>query len=396
MVDLCLGDSLQINENYSTKEWLVHHHHPHRTHTNIYTCIIQGTLIWPQYIEKLYYNGASFWSKPDRMWKARRKIRLLYYILPTQLRDQLPAVRFALNTFVWAMRRLLGQVHSFDEAVRMKILPGSRSVDKRSTPLFQRQVVLGLILLTGCYPLGHINPGAHHFCHVGKFTFTHSILTNLWMMGFERTNLFLKNLIRTGLHVDIHLANAVAIDMAASYYQLFKQGINYDITKAPQHTCFLRQKINHARFSRREVGDLRMTGCVVQDELSVNAFSSASILGVRFRAGQWGQHPTCSSVFTCVLNGRSVYGYVNRFLSVDDDSCPGYASVCWFGPPHYPLGDNRLEVVVSGDGTQLDREIQSCIIKITQIDPSYIVVEPVANNCYRMMRQSGYDTVRTV
>ena len=47
-----------------------------------------GKLIWPQHVEKLYYNGASFWSKPDRMWKARRKIRLLYFILPTQLRDQ--------------------------------------------------------------------------------------------------------------------------------------------------------------------------------------------------------------------------------------------------------------------------------------------------------------------
>ena len=47
-----------------------------------------GKLIWPQHIEKLYYSGASFWSKPDRIWKARRKIRLLYFILSTQLRDQ--------------------------------------------------------------------------------------------------------------------------------------------------------------------------------------------------------------------------------------------------------------------------------------------------------------------
>ena len=301
-------------------------------------------------------------------------------------------MRFALNTFVWAMRRLLGQVHSFDEAVRMNILPGSRSVDKRETPLLQRQVVLGLILLTGSLPIGHINPGMHHFTHVGKFTYTHGILTTLWMMGFERFNLFLKNLIRTGLNADIHLANSVAIDMAASYIQLFKLRINYDITKAPQHTCFLKQRFNHVRFSRRELGDLRMTGCVVQDELSIDGYSVASILGVKFRAGQWGRNPTCSSVFTCVMNGRSVYGYVNRFLAVDGDNCPGYASVCWFGPPRYPLGDNRLEVVVSGDGSQLDRETQSCIIKITKIDPSYIVVEPDGDN-YRMMRQSGYDTV---
>ena len=85
---------------------------------------------------------------------------------------------------------------------------------------------------------------------------------------------------------------------------------------------------------------------------------------------------------------------MNRFFKVDGNAFSGYASVSWFGPPRYPLGDNRLEEVVSGDGAELDREIQSCIIRITQIDPSYVVVEPDGDN-YRMMRQSGYDTVRT-
>ena len=50
--------------------------------------IRMGKLVWPQHVEKLHYNGDSFWEKPDRIWKARRKIRLLYFILPTQLRDQ--------------------------------------------------------------------------------------------------------------------------------------------------------------------------------------------------------------------------------------------------------------------------------------------------------------------
>ena len=84
---------------------------------------------------------------------------------------------------------------------------------------------------------------------------------------------------------------------------------------------------------------------------------------------------------------------MNRFLSIDGDECPGYASVCWFGLPTYPLGSNRLEVVVSQDGSDVDRLLQTCIIRITKIDPSYVVFEPDAE-VYRMMRQSGYDTVR--
>ena len=288
---------------------------------------------------------------------------------------------------------MLGQVHSYETAVRMNILPGSRSVSKKMTPLLHREVIYGLVLLTGAFPGSHINPGAHHFTHVGEFTLTHSILSILWMIGFERINLFLKQLIHTGLRVDIHLANAVAVNMAAAYMELLRHGIDYDITKAPQHTCFLERPNKHARITPKELGDLRMAGGCVRDVLSVDVFCVASILGVRFRAGQWGQHTsTCSSVFTCVINGRSVYGYVVKFLSVDGDNLPGYASVCWFGPPRYPLGDNRLEVIVNRNGARLDREIQSCIIPITKIDPSYIVVEPDGDD-YRMMRQSGYDTV---
>ena len=221
-------------------------------------------------------------------------------------------MRHALNTFVWAMRRLLGQVHCFDEAIRLRILPGSQSVDKAKIPKLGREVLLGLILLTGVLPISHFNPGAHHFVHTGGYTLTHALLSILWMMGFERYNFYLKNLIRSGKCADIHLANSVAIDIAASYLELFKTGIKYDVHRAPQHTCFLSQQKSHVTLTCREIGDLRMLGCEFDDTLSIEVFCTAHILGVHFHAGQWGKQPTCSSVFTCVIQGRSVYGYVNR------------------------------------------------------------------------------------
>ena len=69
------------------------------------------------------------------------------------------------------MRRLLGQVHSFDEAIRLGILPGSRSVDKAKIPRLGPEVLRGLVLLTGGLPIGHFNPGAHHFVHFGGYTY---------------------------------------------------------------------------------------------------------------------------------------------------------------------------------------------------------------------------------
>lgn len=149
-------------------------------------------------------------------------------------------------------------------------------------------------------------------------------------------------------------------------------------------------------FSRRELGDLRMKGVVVEDGLSLTSFNVASIMGVEFYAGQWSgsEGRSSSSVFTCVLNGRSVYGYVRKFFSVEGDQRPGYASVTWFGEPSYPLGSNKLQVVVSGDGRRIDRET-GCIIRITTMDPSPVVVEP-SGDFYFMMRQSGYDTTRSI
>ena len=128
------------------------------------------------------------------------------------------------------------------------------------------------------------------------------------------------------------------------------------------------------------------------DETSINSYSIANILGLHFKAGEWGNR-ICGSVITCVVHGRSVYGRVRRFLSVEGDTSPGYASVLWFGEPVYPF-DNPLVVCVDNKPEKLDQEI-GVIIPITRIDPSRVVVEPTTDGHYMMMRQSGYDTVKT-
>ena len=33
-----------------------------------------GKIIWPHYIDRLHYDGCSFWVKPGRMWKTKRKV----------------------------------------------------------------------------------------------------------------------------------------------------------------------------------------------------------------------------------------------------------------------------------------------------------------------------------
>ena len=114
------------------------------------------------------------------------QIMLLQYILLTQIRDLKPGIRNAFEKFVWALRRLDGQVHSFNNAEMHGILPGSRTIDKRNIADMHKDLVCGLAMLEGCLPISHLNPGLHHFVHYAEYTLTHGCLRSYWMMCFER------------------------------------------------------------------------------------------------------------------------------------------------------------------------------------------------------------------
>jgi len=97
-----------------------------------------------------------------------------------------PAVHRALLFFVWANRQLDGQVHSYERATHLNILPGSRSVVKADLSGIKRILTLGIVMLEGAFPKSQLNPGLKHFVHYPEFTGTHGLLRILWMMAFER------------------------------------------------------------------------------------------------------------------------------------------------------------------------------------------------------------------
>lgn len=112
---------------------------------------------------------------------------LLLFILCTQLRDMVPAVREALTTFVWALRRLDGQVHSYNTYVKnLGVVPGSRTINKSEVAKIHSALIKGLSLLEGCLPVSHLNPAMHHFVHYAVYTLTHGCMRLYWMMCFER------------------------------------------------------------------------------------------------------------------------------------------------------------------------------------------------------------------
>ena len=71
---------------------------------------------------------------------------LLYFILATQLRDRLPRLRVALFKVIWALRRLDGQVHSYEEAKELGILAGSHTLDPAEIEQIHVDLIIGLRL----------------------------------------------------------------------------------------------------------------------------------------------------------------------------------------------------------------------------------------------------------
>lgn len=192
-------------------------------------------------------------------------------------------------------------------------------------------------------------------------------------------------------HPEAHLGNSVSADVSARYMDLATRK-TYNIAEDCRHLCVLSSPDRKFQsLTRKEVIDFRMLGHRV-DCLSASAYKILHIMGVHFRAGEWNDSPRCGSVVTCTRGGRSYYARVVRFLQIDDDDSPGFASVRWFGVPTYPH-DIPLVVCVNDDGSLVDFDFGS-IIRLTDIEPSRVMVETdLQPGQFFMMRDSGYDRV---
>jgi hypothetical protein len=191
-----------------------------------------------------------------------------------------------------------------------------------------------------------------------------------------------------------NLSRNVAMDATCSFDRLSKCK-KYRQSRDFVHQCFLKVKVSNDRdiITDAEFFDLLSIGCPIRDRDELTVYDIGMILNKHFRSGEWGMHPRCGSVVTCVVNGRSVYARVIKFVRVDDgDECPGYACVRWFSEPTYV---NSLCPRVNLNGADVYGEVGVNVIRITQIDPSQVHVETVpGTNDFYMMRDSGYDTRR--
>ena len=119
----------------------------------------------------------------------------------------------------------------------------------------------------------------------------------------------------------------------------------------------------------------------------VLSFDIAVILGVHFKAGEWGR-TRCGSVVVTTLKGKTRYCIVGRFLQVGS-GCVA-CGLTWFAPQRYPYYPNPLVVVSSITNC----DIEPCVLPVRDIIPTRVFIEPHLDGVnYNLIRESGTDVV---
>ena len=176
----------------------------------------ERTMMLPHYTDRLEHHQHSFWTHPDRVWKAKHKLYVVLVLLPTCLHFcKVRAVLYALLVLVHALRLLAGHTISIAEAVWRGVEPGERLLEHaKIIHQYEDELVRGLVLLEGSFPSDQLNPALHHLVHYPFIAHSFGVLAWLSMFGFERNNKRMKKLVRNTKTPDANLAKNIEMDIA--------------------------------------------------------------------------------------------------------------------------------------------------------------------------------------
>ena len=246
-------------------------------------------------------------------------------------------------------------------------------------------VTKGIVLLEGSFPVGHLHPALKHLLHYDKQTGDAGILDWLSMFCFERKNKEVKKFTRQTASPESSLANHVELDIVAKL-QSFSKKTADDLR--PQRIR-LSRPVKQYVLSEREKSGLEMLGVTSFSPYYV--FNTLQLVGVHFKAGEWG-HKRCGSVVTTIYRHVSRYCIVNVFLQLEGNV---YASVTWLSTPTYPCEPFKLVVKVRMLTPQQQRSHRS-VIPVDRIDPCTVAVMPHNDGVhFYMIRDKGTDRTTT-
>jgi hypothetical protein len=280
------------------------------------------------------------------------------------------------------MRQLEGQFIAIHEGITLGVRDIA-IVDKSKIKALGSQLLKGLVMLEGSFPVSHLNPIMHHLVHYAEETARVGSLVWGSMNTFERNNKRMKGMVRSNVNPEASLANDIQVDIAARVTSLDKDLLDADSPPAIRLSLTIRGVLYKP--TRRQKYCMSLLGVKRFD--CVQGYKVAWIRGIHFSCGEWG-HRRCGSVFTTVYCGRSVYGILDRFMFVHGVEC---AAVTWLSKPFYPYAPITLVVRVRMIPAS-EQPLNRCVIRCDRIEPCGVCVMPDEDDVhYYMMRTRGFD-----
>ena len=272
---------------------------------------------------------------------------------------------------------------SLRQAIDLNICPfDKRAVEEARIKALGRQLLKGLVMLEGSFPVTHLNPILHSLVHFAAATARVGSLGWVSMNSFERNNKRLKPMVRSNVHPEASLARGIQLDIAARATSLDDILLS---TEPPALFRFPAMPPAMYNPTRRQKYCLNMLGETGVD--SVRSYNVAWVQGIHFHCGEWGKR-TCGSVFTTVYRDRSVYGILDRFMFVNGNE---FAAVTWLSPPVYPYAPFTVVVRVHML-PRVDQPLNRCVIPCDRIEPCGVCVMPDEDGIhYYMIRDRGHD-----
>ena len=91
-----------------------------------------------------------------------------------------------------------------------------------------RDVIRGLVLLEGSFPVDHLHPGLKHLVHYGPQTDSRGALDWFEMWAFERNNKRVKSMVKHSVKPLSSLANEVELDIRTRLETLTKLSLQQE------------------------------------------------------------------------------------------------------------------------------------------------------------------------
>ena len=236
-------------------------------------------------------------------------------------------------------------------------------------------------------PPSSMKPHVHPMVHYPRCVSIFGPLPHCWILGDERRNKVIKGMSKHRGRCEASIARVYCEHVAGRDAIVCPQPVSLETGVTGKGKSFVVQDASVAQSL------LRIIEADVCPPLL--AYKRAKICGKSFTASEpmsgvrrvSEKMLRCGSVFTMVRGGRSIYGWIRRFISY---GLVNMAEVNWLPVPEYPL---EMPVVVKL-GFNSNRPVEPSVVLLDDIDPSPVsLLHDHDHNCLYVMRMIGIDTM---